>query len=179
MKNYSYAYGMENYIPANNLSKGFHGILFEYLKEWTDPQDNILLIGENEDVIPVFKERLKYGKIDTMGYNGEKGETYNIDLNILQEFKEGYHIIFSQALLEHLCRPSVAIENMVNLCYYGGCIILHTHSPLFPYHAYPVDCCRFHKDYFKEMEKYLPVIIRAYDEWDNHIFVCYQKRRRG
>ncbi len=176
MKNFEHLYGMEHYIPADNLSKGFHGVLFGYLQEYADPKDKMLLVGENENVIPVFRERITVGEIHTIGYDGERGERHPVDLNIRHEYVPEFDIIFCQALLEHLCRPSVAIENMADMTKHGGVIILHTHNTKMKYHGFPGDCCRFYKDYFIDLQEYINIKLREYDEWDEHIFACYQKK---
>lgn len=176
MKNFEHLYGMRHYIDADNLSKGFHGVLFGYLEKYADPEDKMLLVGENKSVIPVFRERVSVGKIDTLGYSGEKGENFSVDLNIKHEYAPEYDIVFCQALLEHLCRPSIAIENMANLTKYAGIIIIHTHNIKMKYHGFPGDCCRFFKDFFVDLQKYINIKLREYDEWDEQIFVCYQKK---
>lgn len=174
MKNFTNYYGYEHYIPANNLSKGFHGVLFAYLKQYHKANDQLLLIAENEAVLPVFNSYFPALDITCQGYGGEKGEEFH-DLNIHRAYMPQYNLVLSQALLEHICMPCVAIRNMADLLHKEGYIFIHTHNLKMGYHAFPVDCVRFHKDFFVELQKYIPIKLIEFDEWAEHIFICYQK----
>lgn len=174
MNNFANFYGYKHYIPANNLSKGFHGVLFEYIRKYYKDNDRLLLIAENKNVIPVFNTHFPSLEVDCQGYKGEKGEEFH-DLNIHRAYMPQYDLILSQALLEHICMPCVAIRNMADLLHTGGYVFLHTHNSKMGYHAFPVDCIRFYKDFFVELQKYMPIKLVEFDEWAEHMFVAYQK----
>lgn len=159
-----------NWIEADNESGGFHGELFDYLKQYGKQDGSVYLVSETEKVIPVFQDYFP----EITFVIAEKF----VDLNVLQptfKTKSKVDVVFAQALLEHICRPCVAIENFCGMVKSGGYIILHTHNNNMGYHAYPVDCCRFFKDYFVALCKYLPVKVSEYDEWNEHIAVCYRR----
>ena len=156
------------WVQAKNESGGFHGILFNYMRQYVKDTGTVILVSEPPDVIPVLQEY--FPGINFGTYDPE------IDLNILQKpAKKKVDAVVAQALLEHICRPCVAIETFCNTVKSGGYIILHTHNIQMGYHAFPVDCCRFWKDYFLELCKYLPIKLKEYNEWREHITVCYYR----
>lgn len=180
MYNFKHLYGYQHYIPAENLSKGFHGVLFGYLEKYSKQSDSLLLVGENKEVIKTFREKSFKNTTSCLTYSGNSGEIFDVDLNILLPLQflqlwKPDNIIFCQALLEHTCRPSIVIENLARMTTPDGYILLHTHNRNMGEHKFPVDCCRFLPDFFTELQKYLPIEMVEYDEWDEHVFVCYRK----
>jgi hypothetical protein len=71
--------------------------------------------------------------------------------------------------------PDIALENMVNVTTIGGHIIIHTQNPQMAYHKCPVDCLRFFKDWFIEMQKYLPIKLVEWNEFGPHMFCVYER----
>ena len=142
--------------PAPNLSKGFHHVLFAMIEKWS-PQKELLLIAENPEVIPSVQSNLSgVWDIECMGYGGNKGESYDIDLNVLTNFDRQYACVMSQSLLEHVCRPSIAIENMLRMTSPGGVLVIQTVNTSCGYHAFPIDCVRFFPDFWTDLVRYLP-----------------------
>jgi hypothetical protein len=174
MGNFKCFYGPEHFTPAPNSSGKFWNVLMGYMGQYSKTGDSLLLVAEPKECCPLFY-RYNLSFIDNLGYSGEKGCEYKVDLNVIAQIIYQYNIVFSQALLEHVCRPSVAIENMVNLTLPGGYIMIHSHNPEMPYHGFPHDCCRFFKDFFIDLCKYLPVEMVEYDEWGRNIYTCYRK----
>jgi hypothetical protein len=162
-------------VPAPNLSKGFHPVLFEMLKEWA-PRKELLLIAEPDAVIPAVKGYLdQEWEVECLGYEGSRGEAFDIDLNVPSTYDRQYAAVLSQSLLEHVCRPSIAIENMLNMTHTGGILVIHTVNPGCKYHAYPIDCVRFFPDFWHDLQKYLPFKLRWFrNEALNH-FVAMEK----
>ena len=154
------------WIESPNTSGGFHGILFDYLEKYGKKNGVTTLVSETEKVEGVFKSYFP-----EMTFQFEN----SLDLNVLHKPKKKVDVVFAQALLEHVCRPCIVIENFCNMVKSGGYIILHTHNREMKYHAFPIDCCRFFKDYFVDLCKYLPVKVSEYDEWNEHIAVCYRR----
>ena len=162
---------MKHYIPANNSSKGFHGILFQYILKYMEAFDLLLLVTEPDSVIPVFKK--EFPELSIYNLDCERDE---VDLNRLNNYDGTYYnMILAQAVLEHVSRPSVVIENLVYHLHSNGYLFLHTHNTKMKYHNYPIDCCRFYKDFFIDLQKYIGVELVEYDEWDKHIFVAYRR----
>lgn len=181
MYNFKHLYGPEHFIPAPNSSNKFWSILFGYMEKYKKERSSLLLIAEPGRVKRIFRERFSPIIVDSTGYSGKKGRNYKVNLNVPDSLTDvcvrDYDFVFSQALLEHVCRPSVAIENMVDALKPEGYLILHTHNTEMPYHAFPIDCCRFYKDFFFDLCKYIDIEVVEYDEWGRNIFVCYRKLR--
>ena len=169
------------YIEAPNTSGGIHGTLIQYIKRHYQPGDSLLLAGENENVIPIFRYYLpELGTIDNLGYSGDRDCEY-FDLNLIRGFTPTYNICFSQAVLEHVCMPNNVIQNLADYTLEDGYIVLHTHNQCRPYHPYPIDCLRFFMDFFVDLQNYLPIVLIEYREWSwaqeiaDHIGVLYKK----
>lgn len=165
------------YIPAANASCGFHGILLAMI-EYYGPGKNVLLLSEPPDVLPVFQERFPQTSFEITSYSGRLCEEYEFDLNIFTPSEKKYDIVFSQATLEHISRPSIAIENMVERCYVGGFVIIHTHGPECPLHRFPIDCVRFLRDFYFDLEKYIPARVEAFSEVGVHQFIVYTRIKK-
>lgn len=173
MNNFKHLYGMQHYIPAQNSSQGFHGVLFGYIEKYIKEGNSILLISEPEKVIPVFKERFP-----DAGYISNREHTGGAytDLNIEKEYcADRADIILCQAVLEHICNPFGAIHNLRRMTNKNGYIFIHTHNIKMQYHAYPIDCLRYYKDFFVNITEYINLKLIEYDEWNEHIFIAYQK----
>lgn len=158
--------------PAPNLSKGFHPVLFGMMKKWA-PRKQAVLIAENPEVIPAVNTHLGGDwDLECLGYGGDRGETYDLDLNILHDFPGQHAVVLSQSLLEHVSRPSIAIENMVRMVEPGGIVVIHTVNPPCGYHAYPIDCVRFFPDFWYDLAKYIPYeLVWFREEKLNHFAV--------
>lgn len=175
MFNFKEFYGMEHFIQAPNLSGGFHGVSFAQIKKYFKPDNHILLIAEQPKVFPTFKAHFPSATVFNIGFEGQHGEEYVLDLNKDHCFVNDFDIVFSQALLEHICNPFQAIKNMSKLCKNGGHIVIHTVNSQMPLHRYPIDCLRFFEDWFKDICNYLPIELVEYDEWGAHCFAVYKK----
>lgn len=169
-------------ILAPNSSGFFHTILFEYMKYYGVGK-NILLVCEPEQCCEVFREHFsKDIYIDILPDIVEKDKNnvlaFKYDLNTIFNINKTYDTVFCQAILEHVCRPSVCIENLSNMTNTDGIIIIMSHSPPFPYHRYPIDCVRFYKDFYEDLQRYLPIQLIEYEDDDagSH-FVVYRKKK--
>ena len=147
-------------------------IQLDWLQKY-DAGDKCCLIAENPEVVPVFKDRFPDTEFTCFGYDSKDCSKYE-DLNVLFDCGQKFDSVFSQALLEHLCRPSIAIENMANLLWPGGILLLHTVEPGFQVHRY-IDCVRFLDDYWEDLCRYLPIELVAYEKYKFHVFVAYRK----
>jgi SAM-dependent methyltransferase len=176
-------------LIANNLSHGFWNAELDLLKIHGVGK-TCCLVAENPEVEPLFKEWFPDTEFTFLGYSGKSGAEYEHDFNkpldmVSQYYRwsEGktpigiysFDSVLSQALLEHVCNPFQAVQNMVNLVKPGGTIVIHTVRPGFRQHRFPVDCVRFMPDFWKELCKYMPIKLLAYQEHIYHVFVCYRK----
>jgi SAM-dependent methyltransferase len=159
-------------VPAPNLSRGFHPVLFAMMKKWA-PSKRALLVSENPAVIPSVQGQLGQDwEVECLGYDGSRGQSYELDLNVLHCFEQTYSVVLSQSLLEHVSRPSIAIENMVRMADPGGIVVIHTVNPPCKYHAYPIDCVRFFPDFWYDLAKYIPYELVWFKEENlNHFAV--------
>lgn len=162
------------YIPAKNASSGFHGILLAMIGHY-GPGEIALLLSEPPEVLPIFQSRFPNTTFEITSYSGQLCDKFEFDLNVFTPSEKKYDIVFSQATLEHVCRPSIAIENMVERCKSGGYAIIHTVGPTCPLHRLPVDCVRFMRDFYYDLTKYIPATVEVFLESGMHHFVVYRK----
>lgn len=148
-------------ISAPNLSACFLSLTLNLL-DFYMPKGDCLLVGENPEVIPVLQPLFPDLNFFTFGYSGDLGQIPNQDFNILFEPSRAYDVVLCQSCLEHVCRPSIFLENMNNLCKIGGYSISTTHGPLCPLHGVPIDCSRFLRDFFISLCDYVPMRLVAY-----------------
>jgi len=164
------------YVQAPNVSAGFHGLLFKYLEHYGIGK-TCMLIAEPPEVIPVFEAHFPGVAFSTLGYAGDTAEVYEQDLNVLVEPKATFDSLLSQATLEHVCRPSIFIENLARMCNKKGIIVIHTVGPDCILHRIPIDCVRFLKDFWFDLPKYLPIELLAHTELGVHQFIAYRKTK--
>jgi hypothetical protein len=162
-------------VSAPNSSHGFHGILFYYIDKYKRPNGEIFLISEPNEVIPVFEEHFPSTAVYALPYDGEHGKVFTDLCKPIDYSDWRYDIVLSQATLEHVCRPSVFLENLVRFTKVGGHVIIHTHNPRMEEHKWPYDCVRFLKDFWFCMEDYIPAKVVEYEEKDVHVFVVYER----
>jgi len=84
-------------------------------------------------------------------------------------------LVVSQAILEHLINPYKHLHDLTNLISSKGYIMIHTVTPGFPYHRYPIDSLRFFPDWFEEVAKRFNLNVINRKIPDTHIFYMYQK----
>jgi len=160
------------------LGGGFHGVLLDYIEQFKPKNaKKIALVAESVEAAQDLSKAFPWAEISNIvDYSDKKsGSDYDVDLNIKQNFNEKYDVVLSQALLEHVCNPFMAIENFMDLLNTNGIIVLHTHNPKMVYHPYPIDCLRFHKDWFVDIQKYLPIELLDFLEADVHLFCVFRK----
>jgi hypothetical protein len=161
---------------AQNLSRGFNIVLLAHLDKYIREDDTLLLVCEPPEVVPFFTDRWpQLEMIDRIGYTGDNGEDYEVDLCKPQLYTALYELVLCQALLEHVPIPSQVIENLANLTKSEGHLSFHTVTPGVSYHGYPIDCLRFLPDFFTSLENYLPIKLVDMDEYTHNIIVTYEK----
>jgi hypothetical protein len=110
----------------------------------------LLLPGEYKRVTPAYTEWLGIdaGQVVTAGL----GSDVDVDWNFEEDPPVGigpFSLIVSQAMIEHLLDPYKHIRDLYSLLDDEGSMIIHTVTPGYQYHRYPVDCCRFFPDWFE------------------------------
>jgi hypothetical protein len=175
----------KHHIVKTPYGKFFHGIMLSFVDEYIyklKPNGSLMLFCEPVEAIEIFENVFPgMGIVSTPCTKTDLGFKY--DLNVPFRFPVVFDGVFSQATIEHVCRPSIAIENLVNMCTIGGHLVLHTHSQRYPYHKSPIDCVRFFKDFFVDLQNYLSVELVAHNEvcgknekYSQH-FVVYKRLR--
>jgi len=164
----------------SGLGAGFHGILIDYIEKYKPKNaEKVAIIAESDEVAQELKKAFPWATtiINIVDYKDKKtGDDFDVDLNIKHNFKSEYDVVLSQALLEHVSNPFMAVENFTDLLKKGGVLILHTHNYKMPYHACPIDCVRYFKDWFVDLQKYLPIKMVDFLEADVHMFCAYRKK---
>lgn len=165
-------------FQKSGLGAGFHGVLIDYINTYkTKDAKKIVLVAESKEAANDLKAAFPWAEISNLVDYSDKdtGSDYDVDLNLKQNFNSNYDVVLSQALLEHVSNPFMAVENFVDLLKKDGIIVLHTHNCKMPYHGYPIDCVRFQKDWFEDLPKYLPVEMVDFLEADVHMFCVYRR----
>lgn len=60
-----------------------------------------------------------------------------------EQFPDGFDLVVSTEMLEHVFDWRPAIKSLVRLVAPGGALAVTTRSPGFPYHPYPIDMWRY------------------------------------
>lgn len=148
---------------ASMISGGFNAWALNLLDYYAISGNDCLLVGENPDVIPVLQPLFpNLNFFAPYGYSGNLGKDFEQDFNILFTPSRTYDVVLCNYCLEHVCRPSIFLENMNNLCKIGGYSITLTNGPKCPLHGIPIDCLRFLRDFFIDLCKYIPMELVAY-----------------
>jgi hypothetical protein len=180
--NVEYVGGWGGWIPVNNHSKGYHGLL----AQWWDIYGlgkKCLLVSETKNVASTFEKLYPNTTMISTDYyidlleNGETDYVWNLYQdapNDLASIK--FDSIICQATLEHLMDPVGVIKRLTNLLEVAGHIYIHTHTPLYPYHNWPSDYLRYFPDWFRDLKMVIPEIemVELYCK-EGHVFATYKK----
>jgi len=154
-----------------NETHVLEGEVVAWILEANGP-NRILLAGETNKVKPYIEQVLK-GNVFTAGLE---------DVDYIWNFEDDppteigkFNLIVSQATLEHLLNPYKHFSDLTSLLQPKGYLILHSVSPGFPYHRYPIDACRFFPDWFEETAKKLNLTVVKKREKYMHLFYMLQK----
>lgn len=169
-----------------NASTGYHAILKQWWDTYKPNNASWLLISEKNNVKPYFEAEYPNDNFQTLEYFAERHEVdyqydlcdRNLPINVLK-----FDSVVCQATLEHIYDPFSAMYNMINLLNKDGILTIHTHTPTYPYHAYPRDYLRFHPDWFQDMPQLIGNVelLELFDagvdedKLSGHIFSCYKK----
>jgi hypothetical protein len=180
--NAEYDRGWGGWIPANNHSHGYHGLLSQW---WSDYGlgANCLLISETIEVANDFSKLYTSTNFISTDYyidlvdEGKTHVLWNLYDTIPKELKEGsFNSVISQATMEHLMDPVGVVRKLKDLLIEGGFIYLHTHTPLYPYHGWPRDYVRYFPDWFRDLPQILKELelVELYCK-EGHVFAAYKK----
>lgn len=135
----------------------------------------LLLPGEKNLVKPIFASLLNI-PVDAITTAG-LAEDMDCHWNFEEPPPElgQFDGIVSQAMLEHLIDPYRHMRDLANHLTPGGLLIVHSVTPGFDYHRYPVDCMRFYPDWFEEVGKRLGLVVTQRFIDRGHITYMYRK----
>lgn len=160
-----------------NESGHIRGEIAFLLKEISQrtPLKSLFLPGERNCIKPVFSELLGIPEaaIITAGLAQDMDWEWNYEQSP-PAFGE-FNCIVSQAMLEHLIDPYKHLSDLNNHLAPAGHLIVHSVTPGFNYHRYPVDCMRFFPDWFEEVGKRLKLVTVQKFIDKGHITYMYQK----
>lgn len=158
-----------------NESGQVRGEIVHLLKQIRGSIKSLLLPGEKNIIKPIYSELLAIlpAAITTAGLAEE--------MDLHWDFEESppelgqFDCIVSQAMLEHLIDPYMHMRDMENHLAPSGFLIVHSVTPGFDYHRYPVDCVRFFPDWFEEVGKRLKLVVVQKFIDRGHITYMYRK----
>jgi SAM-dependent methyltransferase len=81
-----------------------------------------------------------------LGVDIETGPGVDLVANVEDlpdRFPDGFDLVVSTEMLEHVFDWRAAIRSLVRLVAKGGALAVTTRSPGFPYHPYPIDMWRY------------------------------------
>jgi SAM-dependent methyltransferase len=168
-------------FPAPNFSHGYHAILQQWWEGYTSPQQpaRVLLVSENNKVKKVFEARYPNWSFVTLDKFDNLGEPIDVNADLCAGVPEGFtrafDLIICQATLEHVYAPFASVVNMLAMLKPGGILVLHTHTPEYPYHPCPRDYIRFQLDWFQDVPVWRPgcELLELYAEAGN-VFAAYR-----
>ncbi len=156
-----------------NESGFYHGEIIKWAMD-EDPHD-VLFAGETRAAARLVGQKLGVSIAMSIGL-GDADYRWDFNDDLPWQIEgDSYDLIISQAILEHIVNPYGFVENLVALLSDGGCMILHTVQPGFPYHKAPIDCLCFFPDWFVDVAQRLGLkIIRAVEK-EVHLFFMFRK----
>ena len=157
-------------------SAHYHCIIIHLAQMITPAPMRTLLAGEAKQAAKELVSIMDLGETITAGV---------LDVDIPWNFEKQapqmgkFNLIISQAILEHLLDPYQHMLALHSLLEDGGHLLLHTVTPGFVYHRYPIDSCRFYPDFFETFAQRNCLKVCKRRVHDNHIFYLFQKKRPG
>ncbi len=164
----------EHYTFHNLPSESayYHGEIIRWVQMLDTPPERTLLAGEAKRAATELAKIMDLGEIVTAGV---------LDVDTPWNFEEKapemgkFNLIISQAILEHLLDPYQHMLALNQLLKTRGYLLVHTVTPGFVYHRYPIDSFRFFPDFFETFAERANLSVCKRRVHDNHIFYLFQK----
>lgn len=179
--------GIGGWVEAPNHSQGFHGLLAQWWSAY-GLGTSCLLVSESTMVREFFSKQWPGTRIVATDFYLDLGDSQprtDVVWDLYEPAPEilaatPFDSVICQATLEHLLDPVGVLKRLADLLVEGGRLYLHTHTPLFPYHAWPKDYVRFHKDWFHDVG----LVVSALEPIEihcakGHAFAAYRRTRRS
>lgn len=154
-------------------SSYYHGEIIRWVQQLSPAPKRTLLAGEAKLAAAELGKRMALGEVTTAGV---------LDVDMLWDFEEEppemgrFDLIISQAILEHLIDPYRHMLSLASLLEDEGCLLVHTVTPGFVYHRYPIDAYRFFPDFFETFAQKTDLSVQRRRVHDNHIFYIFQRK---
>ena len=151
----------------------YHGEIIRWVQELSPAPKRTLLAGEAKQAAAELGKVMDLGEVTTAGV---------LDVDMPWDFEEKppkmgtFDLIVSQAILEHLLDPYLHMLSLSDLLAAGGYFLVHTVTPGFVYHRYPIDAYRFFPDFFETFAQKTDLLIHRKRVNDNHIFYLLQRK---
>jgi SAM-dependent methyltransferase len=165
-------YGQYTVHDLPSESGFYHGEIIRWVQQLSPVPERPLLAGEARPAAAELARVMKLGRVTTAGV---------LDVDISWEFEEEppamgpFDLVISQAILEHLLDPYLHIRALGKVLAPGGFLLVHTVTPGFVYHRYPIDCCRFFPDFFETFALKSGLIVQRKRVHENHIFYLFKR----
>ncbi len=151
----------------------YHGEIIRWVQKLSPAPKRTLLAGEAKQAAAKLAKVMELGEVTTAGV---------LDVDMDWNFEEKppemgtFDLIVSQAILEHLLDPYQHMLSLSDLLAAGGYLLVHTVTPGFVYHRYPIDAYRFFPDFFERFAQKTDLLILRKRVKDNHIFYLFQRK---
>jgi SAM-dependent methyltransferase len=167
---------------VSNFSQGYHGLLKQWW-EYYNKGNLCFLVSENNVVKSEFQSSYPDWQFVTLDLYNNKGESVDVTADLCghlpDQLQNSFDLVVCQATLEHVYDPFNAMKNIFSLLRVEGVVVLHTHTPVFPYHPYPHDYLRYHPDWFEYIGSHFreAELLELHTTKTGHIFVAYRIKK--
>lgn len=151
----------------------YHGEIIRWIQELSSVPKRTLFAGEAKPAAAALEKVMELGEVTTAGV---------LDVDVPWNFEQKppeigtFDLIVSQAILEHLLDPYQHMLSLEGLLAAGGHLLVHTVTPGFDYHRYPIDAYRFFPDFFETFALKTNLLVHRKRVCDNHIFYFFQRK---
>jgi len=176
-------------FPVHNFSLGYQGLTVQWWRKYIPKNAKVLMTSEENKIKDQIHEKFPKWDITTTDMYVNLHELVRKKLNKSDTDIEAdiceqgsipgkYDAVTSQAMLEHIYDPFGAMKNMASVLKKDGILQTHTAGVQQAYHRAPVDCFRFMRDWWTELQKHLDLELLEYIGYKNHqIFALYRKTK--
>lgn len=177
----SSALAIDGAIKAPNSSAALNSTLLAWAELHGDMRGNVLLVTEPMPVRYFLSTKYPHANFTCVGLRDatqEGGFDLEVDLcrrgSLRHEF---FDVAVFQAALEHMLDPVTVMSEICASMKPGGVLVMHTHTPRYPYHAAPRDYLRFMPDWFEDLPGILDVHVTLLELWCNEddLLACYRR----
>lgn len=124
--------------PLPNLSTGYHGLFFEWIKYYAAKfkEPKILLVSEGELVKNQLKLEFPNWNIRTLDLFWDLQSKPDIEADVcnpdwIYSNSNKYNLVINHSILEHVYAPFAAMANMAWVLSKNGYLLSGTHPPWF------------------------------------------------